>query len=586
MGDRIGAGNRGQSVLKFDGLYPVIHSGCAIGGDMRLFQTVAGLRTYLATCRANKDMNCRIGLVPTMGALHAGHLSLVQRARQENTWVVVSIFVNPLQFGANEDLANYPRSLESDQAQCEAAGVDAIFLPSVAELYGTEDLSNKSGLFQVIPPPEMTERLCGAYRPGHFEGVATVVSKLFHIVQPDRAYFGQKDAQQLAMLRRMVEDLQIPVEVVGCPTVREADGLALSSRNRYLSPEERAIAPLLYGSLQAAKDRFRQGERAREPLLQAVQTELAKEPKVKAQYIDLVHPTTMKSLETIETEGLVAIAACIGNARLIDNLRLKTRRPIIAIDGPAGSGKTTVTPKVAELLGLLYLDTGAMYRAVTWLALSKDIAIEDEAAIAELVSQCIIRLEKPETLEEKAPTLRVWINDQEVTTAIRTPEVTANVSAIAAQKAVREILVEQQRAYGRQGGVVMDGRDIGTYVFPDAELKVFLTASVHERARRRQIELKEKGQGEFSLEDLESAIYERDQKDSSRAIAPLRKASDAIEINTDHLTIDAVIDQIITLYREKIGVLPTIDDVPPDDVPPDDVPPDDAPPDDAPSETP
>lgn len=531
---------------------------------MRLFQTVAGLRTFLATCQTNQDGPCRIGLVPTMGALHAGHMSLVQRARQENAWVVVSIFVNPLQFGANEDLQNYPRSLGSDQALCEAAGVDAIFLPSVAELYGSEDVSDKAGLFQVIPPPEMIGRLCGAHRPGHFEGVATVVSKLFHIVQPDRAYFGQKDAQQLAMLRRMVEDLRFPIEVVGCPIVREADGLAMSSRNRYLSPEERAIAPLLYGSLQAAQALFRQGETAREALLNAVQTELEKEPRVKAQYIDLVHPTTMKSLDTIETEGLVAIAAHVGQVRLIDNLLLKTRRPIIAIDGPAGSGKTTVTPKVADILGLLYLDTGAMYRAVTWLVLDQGMAIEDEAAIAELVSQCTIRLERPETVAEDAPTLHVWINGQEVTTAIRSPNVTAHVSAIAAQKAVRETLVEQQRAYARKGGVVMDGRDIGTYVFPDAELKIFLTASVQERARRRQLELKEKGQGDFSLEDLETAIYERDQKDSSRAIAPLRKAPDAIEINTDHLTIDSVIEQIVTLYREKIGALPTVHAMPPE----------------------
>jgi pantoate ligase/cytidylate kinase len=523
---------------------------------MYLFQTVAGLRSYLATCRARKTIDGQIGLVPTMGALHSGHLSLVKRARDENTWVVVSIFVNPLQFGENEDLDNYPRSLDRDLAHCEAAGVDAVFLPSVTELYGTDDLADKSGLFQVTPPPEMMARLCGAYRPGHFEGVATVVSKLFHIVQPDRAYFGQKDAQQLAILKRMAEDLRFPVEVVGCPTVREADGLALSSRNRYLAAEERAIAPLLYCGLQAAKARFQQGETARESLLEAVRLTLKQEPRIEAQYIDLVHPTTMQPLDAIETEGLLAIAAYLGKARLIDNLLLKTRRPIIAIDGPAGSGKTTVTPKVAEILGLLCLDTGAMYRAVTWLALEQAIPIEDEAAIAELVGQCTIRLEKLEALADNAPTLRVWINEQDVTTVIRSPNVTANVSAIAAQKAVRMTLVEQQRAYGRNGGVVMDGRDIGTYVFPDAELKIFLTASVQERARRRQIELKEKGQGDFSLEQLEADIYARDQKDSSRAIAPLRQASDAIEINTDRLAIDAVIDHIVALYREKIETLP------------------------------
>lgn len=334
---------------------------------MRLFQTVAGLRTYLAQCRGKTvsciQSPCTVGLVPTMGALHAGHLSLIQRARQENTFVVVSIFVNPLQFGVNEDFHHYPKTLVADQSLCEAAGVDAIFAPSVPELYRSEHPTAATELFQVVPPKSMMAELCGKFRPGHFEGVATIVTKLFSLTQPDRAYFGQKDAQQLAILRRMVQDLSIPVDVIACPTVRESDGLAMSSRNRYLSAEERAQAPCIYQSLRQAQALFQSGVVEREPLLEAVQTALATTPSIKPQYIELVDPVTMTSLQSIQDTGLLAIAAHLGSARLIDNILLSNRKPIIAIDGPAGSGKSTVTPQVAQQLGLLYLDTGAMYRA-------------------------------------------------------------------------------------------------------------------------------------------------------------------------------------------------------------------------------
>jgi len=523
---------------------------------VRLFQTVAGLRIYLEKFRETAVPQLlsphTVGLVPTMGALHAGHLSLIQQARQENALVVVSIFVNPLQFGAHEDFHQYPKTHEADRALCEDAGVDAIFMPSIAELYGTEDIATPSRLFRVVPPNSMMAELCGKFRPGHFEGVATVVTKLFQIVQPDRAYFGQKDAQQLAILRCMVQELNISVDVIGCPTIREADGLAMSSRNRYLSPEERAQAPAIYRSLQQAETLFQQGMTDRTALLEAVRRELATSPSIQPQYIELVDPKTMNPLETIEQSGLLAIAAHLGSARLIDNLLLHNRKPIIAIDGPAGSGKSTVAPQVARQLELLYLDTGAMYRAVTWLALQSNTPIEDEAAIAELVSTCQIRLESQLT-DSDIPSLHIWVNGEDVTQVIRTPEVTAQVSAIAAQKAVRQALIQQQQEYGQKGGVVMDGRDIGTHVFPHAELKIFLTASVQERARRRQLDLKERGLGDFSLEELEQSIYERDLKDSSRAIAPLRKAADAIEIDTDHLTIDAVIHKIIDLYHAKVG---------------------------------
>jgi pantoate ligase/cytidylate kinase len=544
---------------------------------VRLFKTIAGLRSYLASRRlespgaeeAGAPREGRsLGLVPTMGALHAGHLSLIRRARQENALVTVSIFVNPLQFGPQEDFHKYPKTLAQDSELCEAAGVDVIFAPSAEELYGGRSGSRKDILTQVIPPQAMMAVLCGPHRPGHFEGVATVVAKLLHIVQPDRAYFGQKDAQQLAILRRMVADLNLQVDLIACPTVREASGLAMSSRNQYLSPEERSQAASLYRSLHRAEQAFHQGTRNSQELIAIVKEELSTVSAVRPQYVELVHPETMEPLAEVEERGLVAIAAHLGSTRLIDNVVLSARKPIIAIDGPAGAGKSTVARRVAANLGLLYLDTGAMYRAVTWLVQQSGIDIADEAAIAELVSQSQIELVQGTAHDDSVegysvtPSLRhpvtpspltVLINGQDVTREIRTPEVTAQVSAIAAQAEVRRALVKQQKEYGRRGGVVMDGRDIGTQVFPDAELKIFLTASVQERARRRQLDLKEQRQPEVSLEALERAIFERDQKDSNRKISPLRKADDAIELVTDDLTIEAVVDKIIGLYRDRLS---------------------------------
>ncbi len=517
-----------------------------------------------------------------MGALHAGHLSLIRRARQENDWVVVSIFVNPLQFGQTEDFHQYPQTSEQDCQLCEAAGVDVVFAPSAAELYGSElygatatdtsTTSDRPSLTQVLPPESMMAVLCGPVRPRHFAGVATVVTKLLAIVQPERAYFGQKDAQQLAILQRLVQDLNLPVTLVPCPTMREPDGLAMSSRNQYLSAEERSHATILYRSLQAAAQQFHQGMRRCAELIGAVTEELTTVSALQLDYVELVHPTTMTPLKQIEDTGLLAIAARLGSTRLIDNIVLRHRQPIVAIDGPAGAGKSTVARQVARQLGLLYLDTGAMYRAVTWLALQSGIALGDEASVAEMVSQCDLQLagdhlagdhlagdhlagdrqlDEAQPHSAALPTLRVTINGHDVTQGIRSLEVTSQVSAIAAQSAVRTELVKRQQDYGQRGGVVMDGRDIGTHVFPDAEVKIFLTASVQERARRRHHDLKAQGLSDINQDELEQAIYERDQKDSNRAIAPLCKAADAIEINTDALTIEAVTAKIVSLYQEQ-----------------------------------
>jgi pantoate ligase / CMP/dCMP kinase len=520
-----------------------------------VLKTVAGLQCFLRKIQADQganplkiigqDSQGSVGFVPTMGALHRGHMSLMQRARQENATVIVSIFVNPLQFGPREDFSKYPRTLEADFEQCQQARVDAIFVPEASELITSALMT------QVMPPASLTDKMCGRSRPGHFQGVATIVLKLFNLVRPTRAYFGQKDAQQLAIIRKTMCNLNLAVEIVSCPTVRESSGLALSSRNRYLTPDQRKQAAILYQSLSAARPFFQQGVE-RERLLAAVRQTLAKEPEVQVEYLEFVNPETLESLPQVEHIGMIAIAAHVGTTRLIDNILLDVRRPILAIDGPAGAGKSTVTRRSAAQLGLLYLDTGAMYRAMTWLVLQSGLALEDEVAIADLVSQARIEL-----LPGAQPTdpLTVRVNSEDVTDRIRSLEVTSQVSTLAAQSSVREILKKQQQAYAQQGGVAAEGRDMGTHVFPQAGLKIFLTATIEERARRRYQELQEAGNAKISYDQLVLGITERDRKDSQRAVAPLRKAEDAVEILTDGLSVDDVVEKIVSLYRERCAEL-------------------------------
>ena len=418
--------------------------------------------------------------------------------------------------------------------------MDAVFCPQPEEL-GISSPDSSSVLTQVCPPESLTSVLCGRSRPGHFQGVATIVSKLFNLIQPQRAYFGEKDAQQLLIIRRLVADLNFPIEIIACPVVRETSGLAYSSRNQYLSDRQREHASVLYRGLAAARSEFHRGQRDAEALLKIVQAELAQVPQVQPEYVELVDPQSLAPLTTIEDQGRLAIAAHLGSTRLIDTMVLTVRQPIIAIDGPAGAGKSTVTRQVADKLGLLYLDTGAMYRAVTWYVLECGIPVQDETHIAQFLKTCQIRLEP----QGDSPQCRVWVNQHEVTQAIRSPDVTAQVSTVAAFPAVREFLVRQQQEYGAAGGLVAEGRDMGTQVFPDAEVKIFLTASVQERARRRQLDLEKQGY-EVSLSQLEAEIAQRDQQDSTRPISPLQKAEDAIEIQTDDLTVEDVVSQILS----------------------------------------
>ncbi len=279
---------------------------------MRVLNTIAEVRMALGEARRT---GLKIGLVPTMGALHAGHLSLVRTARAQNGVVVVSIFVNPTQFGPNEDFSKYPRTLETDLGLLEAEGVDLVFVPAVEEIY-------PAGASTFVSVEVLQDRLDGKSRPGHFRGVATVVAKLFHIVAPDRAYFGQKDAAQVAVLRRMVRDLNFDLELIVCPIVREADGLAMSSRNRYLNSAERKQALVLSRALDSVRERFAGGEARAELLIAAAGAVLASEPEVRLDYLQIVDPETLEPIGEIKGLALVAIAAVVGTTRLIDNVVL------------------------------------------------------------------------------------------------------------------------------------------------------------------------------------------------------------------------------------------------------------------------
>jgi pantoate--beta-alanine ligase len=275
--------------------------------------TIAEVR---AACDAARAGGRRVGFVPTMGFFHEGHRSLMRAARADNDLVVVSLFVNPTQFGPDEDLDAYPRDLEGDAAAAEAEGVEVLFLPAVEEMY-------REGARTTVHVSGLTERLCGASRPGHFDGVTTVVAKLFSIIGPCRAYFGRKDAQQLAVIRRMTIDLDLPIEVVGCPLVRETDGLALSSRNVYLERDDRRAATILSGALYMASETVVRGERDAAAIRQLIVDTVANVPQVRLDYVEVVDTETLEPVDQLTGDTLVALAAFVGKARLIDNVTIR-----------------------------------------------------------------------------------------------------------------------------------------------------------------------------------------------------------------------------------------------------------------------
>ena len=299
-----------------------------------LIETIVALREACERARASGRS---VGLVPTMGYLHEGHRSLMRAARDANDFVVVTIFVNPLQFGPNEDLARYPRDLAGDIETCGAEGVDVVFAPSVAEMYPRPSAT-------IVHVAGLTDGLCGASRPVHFDGVTTVVTKLFAIAGPCRAYFGRKDAQQLAVVRRMAADLDLPVEVVGCPIVREADGLARSSRNAYLDAAQRHAAPVLARALREAAEAVVAGERDPDRVTAAVRAVVATEPLVELEYVELRDQETIAAVERVEGRLLLALAAHLGATRLIDNVGIAVSGASVAVDLGLTASAATVPP--------------------------------------------------------------------------------------------------------------------------------------------------------------------------------------------------------------------------------------------------
>ncbi len=503
----------------------------------KIFQTTAELKDWI-----NKQ-NSAIIFIPTMGGLHLGHQYLIQRAKEKATKtkqiVLISIFVNPLQFGKDEDFKQYPRNIHKDAELALSAGADAIWAPPYEEVFsGGEDAH-----FKIQVPQILNNQLCGAERKGHFDGVATVIIRLIRIIKPKTIILGEKDWQQLIIIRRLFDDLSIPIKIKSIATQRDKSGFAYSSRNSYLSHSERLNAQSLPSALQDAKNNF---SKNKEINLKKIASKLQKN-NLKIEYIKLVDAFSLQERDNINGICLLAAAVRCGSTRLIDHTFLMLRKPIIAIDGPAGAGKSTVTKEFAKRLGFIYLDTGAMYRAVTWLILSNSIDQNNQVEIKNILKDSHLEFQNS-NLDEQ----RILINHTDVTKQIRSPEVTSMVSEIAKQQFVREFLTTKQKSIGENGGLVAEGRDIGTAVFPDADVKIFLTASPKERAKRRSLDLEKRGYKFSSIQDLEQEIKERDKKDSERKIAPLKKAQDAIELVTDGMNIEDVLEELTDIFRSKI----------------------------------
>ncbi len=505
----------------------------------KIFQTNAELKDWLS------EQNSTIIFIPTMGGLHSGHQYLIQKAKEsktnKNQIVLVSIFVNPLQFSKGEDFKKYPRNINRDAELAFIAGADAIWAPYCSEVFpGGEDSH-----FKIQVPKTLHNKLCGAERKGHFDGVATVIIRLINIIKPEKLILGEKDWQQLIIIRKLFQELSIPIRIESFATQRDQSGFAYSSRNAYLSHSERKNAQALPNVMLEAKDDFAKNKSIN---LKKIDFKL-KQSNLEVEYIKIVDAFSLKEKENINGICLLAAAVRCGSTRLIDHTFLMHRKPIIAIDGPAGAGKSTVTKEFAKRLGFIYLDTGAMYRAVTWLILKNSIDPNNQVAIKKILKDAKLEFKNTKIDEQK-----ILINNTDVTEKIRSPEVTSMVSEIAKQQFVRELLTRKQQVIGDNGGLIAEGRDIGTAVFPDADVKIFLTATPKERAKRRSLDLKKRGYEYESLEYLEKEIKERDKKDSEREIAPLKKAQDAIELVTDGMNIEDVLKELIDIFRSKIPV--------------------------------
>ena len=503
----------------------------------KIFKTNAELKDWIS------EQNSAIILIPTMGGLHPGHQYLIQKAKERKTKtnqiILVSIFVNPLQFSKGEDFKKYPRNINRDAELAFSAGADAIWAPDYDEVFP----GGKDSHFKIEVPKTLQNQLCGVARKGHFDGVATVIIRLIKIIKPKKLVLGEKDWQQLIIIRRLFQELSIPVRIESYSTQRDQSGFAYSSRNSYLSNSERVNAQSLPNAINEAKAEFDKGKVINLTKIASI----FRQNNLKIEYLKIVDPFSLKETENINKLCLLAAAVKCGSTRLIDHTFLMQKNPIIAIDGPAGAGKSTVTKEFAKKLGFIYLDTGAMYRAVTWLIISNSIDPNDQAKIKNILKDSKLEFKSSSLVEQK-----ILINNIDVTEKIRSPQVTSMVSEIAKQEFVRELLTRKQQVIGNNGGLVAEGRDIGTAVFPDADLKIFLTASPTERAKRRALDLNKRGYEFSSIGELEKEIKERDKKDSERKIAPLKKAEDAIELVTDGMNIEEVLNELIDIFRSKI----------------------------------
>ncbi|MYF35692.1 MAG: bifunctional pantoate--beta-alanine ligase/(d)CMP kinase [Synechococcus sp. SB0678_bin_12] len=492
-----------------------------------------------------------VHFVPTMGGLHRGHQQLIRAARGAGARVLVSVFVNPAQFAAGEDFTTYPRHPDGDAQQASAAGADAVWFPTVEHIYGDAgDANPERGPTSSGPQPEpsLIQTLCGPWRPGHFEGVLMVMARLLELVQPALVVMGEKDWQQLTVVRQCLPALREKrCRLLPVPVVREEDGLPCSSRNCRLSPAQRRQAALVPQALRAAAAAIHAGERRATVLEQLVRGRL-KAAGLEVDYAQLVHPLTLQPCPRLDGVALLGVAVHVGPARLLDHSFLLARKPIIAIDGPAGTGKSTVTRLLAARLGLLHLDTGAMYRAVAWLVLENRQPIRSGGALQQLLETMELQLAWGDHGQQV-----IRINGVDVSDAIRLPRVTATVPRVAALPEVRQVLTRQQRAFGRQGGLVSEGRDMGTAVFPQAELKVYLTATAAERARRRAADMTQRGQAPPPLATLEAQIAERDHLDRTRTEAPLRPAEDGVVVATDGISVEQVVDELEDLFRQRVS---------------------------------